>query len=416
MTTPPPSLEPAAPPAGAAPAASPRTTMALRAAAFTRGPVDLLEFLVPLWAGPAVGASATATGLLVATQLAVSVVARPVAGHLADHRERRTMAALGAVIYALSCLGYWLATVVESLPLGYAAAVVGGIGGSLLWVSLRSLVGEQHEVDTAIFPKLMRAEETGTWVAFVAGLSLLAMVEFGGVFLLCAGSCLVGAGFLMAAQRRTTTAPDDSDAGTGVAQRSLARTLSPLLLSVAIAAVAESAVAVLLLLHLQRHFGLGVIEIAWVFLPGAIAMAVLPTTLHRFVVRVGRRRALAVACVLSAGFAVGLALAPNPWVIAAMWLLSGVAWALITPVEQSVLVEAVPGRVGRGMGLYEAAILTGGALGVAAAGVVYEHGSWQLSCGAAAVVILAGAVVGPWSLNRLRSLDFPAATAAATAA
>lgn len=135
------------------------------------------------------------------------------------------------------------------------------------------------------------------------------------------------------------------------------------------------------------------------------------TVLHRFVVHFGRRRALAVACVLSAGFAVGLALAPTPWVIAALWLSSGTAWAIISPVEQSVLVEAAPGRVGRGMGLCEAAILTGGAFGVASAGIVYQHGSWQLACGAAAVVILAGAVVGPWSLNRLRSVDVPAATA-----
>lgn len=171
MTTPPPCTEPGVPAPGdnavlPEPMTSTRTAMALRAAAFTRGPADLLEFVIPLWAGPALGASATATGLLVSTQLAVSVVSRPVAGHLDDRRERRTMAALGAMVYALSCVGYWVATVAQSLPLGYAAAVVGGVGGSVLWVSLRSLVSEQHQVDAAIFPKLA-AEQTGTCLARV---------------------------------------------------------------------------------------------------------------------------------------------------------------------------------------------------------------------------------------------------------
>ena len=58
-----------------------------------------------------------------------------------------------------------------------------------------------------------------------------------------------------------------------------------MLLAVVVTAAAESAIGLLLLLHLQRGLGLDVGPIALVFLPGGIVMSVLPPYLHRFVLR-----------------------------------------------------------------------------------------------------------------------------------
>jgi MFS family permease len=381
----------------------PRAGASLQAASLTRGPGELLDFVIPLWAGIALGADATVIGLLVSLELVISVLVRPVAGWLADSAERRSWAAAGAVVYALSCAAYAASDSFGQLALAYLAAVVGGIGGSLLWVPLRAIVSESHSEDAGIFPRLLAAEETGSWVAFVAGLSLLSVVGFRGLFLLCAASCLVGAVILLRAPRRDAT-PDRTDKGN---EPALARVLWPMMTSVAIAGLAEAAVGILLLLHLQKQFDLGVVEAAFVFLPGAVAVAVLPTPLHRLVLVVGRRKALVGASVLSASFAAALAFAPSPWVIGALWLLSGVAWAVVIPIEQAVLVEAAPGRVGRAMGLYESSGLVGGAVGAAAAGVLYDYGSWSLACAVFAAVILAGALIGPWSLNALRAEDVP---------
>ena len=112
-------------------AAHRRAWWTLRAAALVNGPAELLDFLIPLWAGPALGASGTQVGLLVGTELAVSVAARPVAGVLADTGERRVVAAAGAVLSALSCLGYAAAT---STGVALAAAVGGVDGGLVLGV------------------------------------------------------------------------------------------------------------------------------------------------------------------------------------------------------------------------------------------------------------------------------------------
>lgn len=388
-----------------------RERHALRAASFTRGPGDLLDFLIPLWAGAALGLAATDVGLLVALELVVSIVVRPVAGRLCDRVERRTVAALGAIGYGVSCVGYAAAGLTGDTWVAFAAAAVGGVGGSLLWVALRSIVSERLEADSGVFPRLLAAEETGAWIAFVAGLSLLGSIDFEGVFALCAASCLVGAVVLWSGPRGpsavaagTTGAPGREVAAPDVPS---ARRLSPILLTVVVTAMAETAVGILLLLHLQRHFELGVLSTAYVFLPGAIAMAVLPEPMHRVVLAIGRRRAMVLASVFSATFAVGLALAGGPWVIAALWLLTGVAWAVIVPVEQAVITELSPGHAGRALGIYESAGLTGAAVGAAAAGLLYDVGSWQVACLASAGVILLGGGLAPWALGRLSVEDRP---------
>lgn len=105
--------------------------------------------------------------------MVVSLLARPFAGVLADSRERRLVAAAGAGLFAVSCAGYATATLAGSLGVAYAAAVVGGVGGALLWVSLRAVVGERLAEDPSVYARLFSREETGSWVAFVAGLVLV---------------------------------------------------------------------------------------------------------------------------------------------------------------------------------------------------------------------------------------------------
>ncbi|WP_229068856.1 MFS transporter [Actinoplanes sp. DH11] len=392
----------------ALPAGSDLTTRARRregrvllAAALANGPAELLDFILPLWAGTALGASATQVGVLIAVELAVSVVVRPFAGIQADRFERRHVAAAGALIYALSCAGY---VVADSLPLAWAAAVLGGLGGALFWVAVRAMVGERLAEDSAVYPRLTSAEETGAWVSFVAGLSLIGMSGYRSVFLACACACLAAAVVLLSAPRRVAS-PAPALPG------SVARRLRPMLVAVAVTMAAEAAIALLLLLHLQRHFELEILQIAYVFLPGAIAIAVLPERLHRFVLRYGRVRVLALASVLSAVFAVGLAWAPNPLVIAALWVLSGVAWAAVIPIQQAVVAEASGAQVGRGMGLYESAVLLGTLAGSLLAGALYDELSWPVACLATAAVILTGAGLVPWSVRALGVVDKPAGSA-----
>ncbi|ADB49300.1 major facilitator superfamily MFS_1 [Conexibacter woesei DSM 14684] len=394
-----------------------RERHALAAASLTNGPTELIDFLLPLWAGVALGASATEVGVLVALEMAVSLIVRPPAGVLADRRERRVVAGLGALLLGLACVGY---AVAGSLVVACAAAAVGGVGGALLWVPLRAIAGERLAEDSTVYPRLMAARETGTWVAFVGGLTLLSAIDFTGLFLACAAACAIGAGLLFASPSRAVGGASDASgtAGADAAGFGLGpvgRRLRPMLLAVIVTMTAEAAIGMLLLLHLQRGFDLEIMEIAYVFLPGAIVMSVLPERLHGLVLRFGRTRVLAAASVASALFALSLAWAPSPAAIAVLWVLSGVAWAAVMPIQEAVVAEASGERVGRGMGLYESAAMTGGLLGALAAGVLYDASSWEAACVVAAAVILSGAVIVPRSVRALGVADVPVETAAPVA-
>lgn len=372
------------------------------AAALTRGPADLLDFVVPLWAGIALQLDATAIGLLVAVELVVSCAARPVAGRLADRADRRVVAASGAAVYGFGIAGYALATP-EAAWVAFVAACVSGLGGSLLWVAVRAMVSEQHIGTPTAFASLTSAEETGAAVAFVAGLTVLGAVGYAGLFLLAALACVVGAVLLAATPR----------AGWGTARRprsarAAVRRLVPLLTAVVGSMAAEAGIGLLLLIHLQKHFDLGVIETAWVFLPGAIALAVLPQPMHAVVVHIGRRAALLAAALLSAVFAAGWTFASSPPMIGLLWVLSAVAWAIVLPVQQAVVAESVDAALfGTAMGAYEAAALAGGAIGAALAGVAYESGSWTVACLVFAAVALLSGLAGAWALRLMDAADRP---------
>ncbi|MBB5953931.1 MFS family permease [Saccharothrix tamanrassetensis] len=378
-----------------------RERQTLWAATLTNGPTELIDFVLPLWAGVALGLGATEVGVLMAVEMALSVVVRPIAGVLADRCERRYVAAVGALLYAVSCAGYALA---GHVFVAYAAAAVGGAGGALLWVAVRAVVSERLAEDSAVFPRLLTAQETGSWVAFVGGMTLLGVIGFAGLFWACAVACLVAAGLLLSAPRRGVR-PGEGLAAAGIG--AVGRRLRPMLFAVAMTMAAESAVSLLLLLHLQRGFGLEVVQVAYVFLPGAIAMSVAAEYLHRYVVRFGRSRVLMAASSASCVFAVSLAWAPGPYVIAALWVLSGLAWAAVMPVQQAVIAEASGAQVGRGMGVYESACLVGGLIGSLVAGVLYDGANWPVACVVAGGMILAGAVVVPRAVRRLGVREFP---------
>ncbi|WP_298251491.1 MFS transporter [uncultured Arthrobacter sp.] len=397
-----------------------RLGSALAAAGLTNGPIELLDFLIPLWAGIALHATPAQVGFLVAVELIVSFFTRPVAGYLADTRKREVVAALGALLYGLSCLGYALA---GSLSVAYGAAVVGGLGGALLWVALRAMVGEQLRSDSGVFARLMSVQETGVWIAFVAGLLLLGQFDsFPLVFRACAGACLIGALILFLSPTTPTAHPALQADGTvndhegsripappvTRSARVMVQSLRPMLIATVVTALAETMVAILLLLRLQRDLDLDVIEIAYVFLPGAIALGVLPPVLHTLVLRIGRRRAMAAGSVLSGLFAISLAYAAGPVVVAALWVLCGVAWAMVIPIEQAVVTEKYPLQLGAAMGIYTATTLIGAAIGASLAGILYDVVPWPVTCMVAGAIILSGAVLGPWAITRLGVADKPA--------
>lgn len=385
-----------------------RERRTLDSAILTSGTEQVIDFVLPLFAGAVLGLSAWETGLLVAASDLVAFLVRPMAGVVVDRVDRAVVAALGAGFLAVGCGLY---AVAAGLPLALIAAVVTGGAGAFLWVAIRAIIGERLHADSSVFAKLVEAEETGDWLILVPAVVLLSVAGYRWVFVGIALCCLVAAEELFRSRRQDLSADKAALAGADlstVSLRGLGRSLRPMLLVIVVTMTAEAAVSLLLILHLQRGFGLGAVEVAYVFLPGAIAMSALPTFLHRVVVRLGRRAMLMLGSVASALFALGLAFAPSPPWIAALWVLSAVAWSVVIPVQQAVVAEAA-GRthLGRGLSLYEAACLAGAFLGSLAAGLLYESGGLFLVCIVCAIVILSGAALIPAAVNRLGVANYP---------
>ena len=385
-----------------------RERRTLDSAILTSGTEQVVDFVLPLFAGAVLGLSAWETGLLIAASDLMAFLIRPMAGVVVDRADRAVVAALGAGALAVGCGLYALAT---GLPLALIAAAVTGGAGAFLWVAIRAIIGERLHADSSVFAKLVEAEETGGWLVLVPAVVLLSVAGYRWVFVGIALCCLVAAGELFRDRRQDLSADDAALAGadlSSVSLRGLGRSLRPMLLVIVVTMTAEAAVSLLLILHLQRGFGLGAVEVAYVFLPGAIAMSALPTFLHRVVVRLGRRAMLMLGSLASALFALGLAFAPSPPWIAALWVLSAVAWSVVIPVQQAVIAEAA-GRahLGRGLSLYEAACLAGAFLGSLAAGLLYESGGLFLVCIVCAIVISSGAALIPAAVSRLGVANYP---------
>ena len=389
-----------------APAPS-RERQTLNGAILASGVDQAIQFVLPLFAGAILGLPPWQSGMLVAANALATFVARPLAGVVVDRADRGVIAGAGAGVFAVGCGLYALAT---GLPLALIAATVTGVAEAFLWVAIRAIIGERLPEDSGVFAKLVAAEETGGWVIMVPAIILLSAAGYQWMFTGVAACCLAAALEFLSLPRRDV--PDDALAGaelSGTSLRGLGARLRPMLAAVVVTMTAETTISLLLILHLQRRFHLGAVQVAYVFLPGAVAMSFLPPHLHRLVVRFGRRRMLMLGSVASALFAVGLAFAPSPPWIAALWVLSAVTWSCVIPVEQSVIAEAAGStHLGRGLGLYEAACLAGATIGSLAAGFLYESGSWLLACAACAVIIFSGAVLVPAAVKRLGVADHPA--------
>lgn len=362
------------------------------------------DFVVPLFAGTVLGLTVWETAVLIGVSSLAAFLTRPIAGIVVDRFVKSAIAAAGA---GCSGVGYLLYATATGMPIALLAAATCGAASAFAWVAIRAIVGERLAEDSGVFARLVAAEETGGWLVLVPVIVLLALTDYRWVFLSLAACCFLAAGVLLAGRGRgrlrsaERPAPHTLTPGSrpGVG---LLRKLRPMLLAVLVTMTAEAAISLLLLLHLQRELGLGILEIAAVFLPGAIVMSVAPPYLHRFVVRFGRRKILVLGALLSSIFAVGLALAPTPGWIAALWVCSALAWSAVMPVQQAVIAEASGHSfLGRGLGLYEAAGLAGAVLGTLGAGLLFSGNTWLVACLVFGALSALGAVLVPAAVNRL---------------
>lgn len=374
----------------------------LSAALLVGAPAEVLDFLLPLWAGSALNASAAAVGALTAVEAALSLVVRPLAGELCDRRDPRRVAAAGAVLQAVSLAGYALA---DGLPLAFAAAATGGAGGALFWVALRTSVaaGLPQRAYTAAYGALLSAEGKGALVGYLAAFALLDRGGYPVLFWSGAAVCAAAAVGLAAMPAGPGGGPT-ATAGITHGARDTAppmRRTTPLLCVTALTAAAEAGLWMVLLLRLQEESRMAPVEIAGVFAPGFLVLVVLPEYTHRVTDRIGRTRTLVVSFAAGALFAAGLGTVASPVAVSVLWALTAACLAAQIPVEQATAAAVAGDRPGRGIGRYESARLVGVVVGSGVLGVLYGTGGWPAVCLTAAAAFACGAAAVPHAIRVL---------------
>ncbi|MFJ6496596.1 MFS transporter [Streptomyces virginiae] len=383
--------------AGTKPPADPAGRRVLSAALCASAPAEVLDFLLPLWAGSTLRAGASVVGALIAFEAVLSLIVRPLAGELADRFDQRRVAAAGAGLYALSFAGYALA---DSLVVAFAAAGLGGAGGALFWVALRAWTGQRSQDGdgASAYGRLLSAEGQGAFVGYLVAFSLLERGGYALLFWLGSAACAVAMASLLRGPRQ-----DPARAGSGRRERwgAAERRLVPLMVVSAVTAAAEAGLWMLLLLRLQAESALSPNEIALVFAPGFVVFVLLPAHAHHLTGRLGRTPTMVASFVASALFAAGLAVVSTPPAVAVLWAVAAACFAAQIPVEQATVAAASGGRIGRAMGLYESARLAGVVVGPLVMGVLYEEAGWVAACGAAAATSALGALVAPYAVRTL---------------
>ncbi len=326
------------------------------------GITEVLDFLLPLWAGTKLGLSGVATGALLATSLAVAFTARFLVGVLTDKLERRWLAAAGGIVIAVGLSAYALS---ETLAQALVAAVLFGLGDALFTIPARAMAAESVHDDENAFATVTKSEGTGVWVAYIVGLSLLPMTDYAGLFLIGAVTAVLAAAFVASAPSRQTSVPPGR-------RGHQTRTMRRLLVVVAITAAVETAASLILLLRLTRDLQLELGSIVLVFLPGLIAYSLAPGLAPWLSRRFGRGRTMALSLLVSAVAVSGLTLAPDLTVIAGFWVLTCVSWAVSNPVETTIVSVLSGAALGRGLTRYESAALLGAAAGSLGSGWAFD--------------------------------------------
>ncbi|MEY2269724.1 MFS transporter [Streptomyces sp. BF23-19] len=377
--------------------ADPAGRRVLSAALCASAPAEVLDFLLPLWAGSTLRAGASVVGALIAFEALLSLIVRPLAGELADRFDQRRVAAAGAGLYALSFAGYALA---DSLVVAFAAAGLGGAGGALFWVALRAWTGQRSQEGdgTSAYGRLLSAEGQGAFVGYLVAFSLLERAGYALLFWLGSAACALAMASLLRGPRQ-----EPARGATGRRERwgTAERRLLPLMVVSAVTAAAEAGLWMLLLLRLQAELELSPNEIALVFAPGFVVFVLLPAHAHHLTGRWGRTPTMVASFAASALFAAGLAVVSTPPAVAVLWTVAAACFAAQIPVEQATVAAASGGRFGRAMGLYESARLAGVVVGPLVMGVLYEEAGWVAACVAAAATSALGALVAPYAVRTL---------------
>lgn len=330
-----------------------------------------LEFFLPIY-GKELGASAVQIGGLFSIWAIAVALLRPLVGIGLDRLGRKIFFVAAIVCFAGSMLIFAFAVDILGLLSGQ---LLRGLGSAMMWISAYTIATDLAAADQrgGAVGHVDEATARGQLFGGVAGFVLISIlpdeVGWQTVFLFYAALAALGAyfGWKNVPETRPTTISKDERA------EKLSTQLYKLMTIVFVTAASSSMIRPIFLIFLQDHFTTDVATLVLAIIPSGIVSSYLPSRLGRLSDRFGRTKLMAVGLVGSGLLSFFLPLLPSIALLAVLWTIESVGWAIAAPAEEA-LVADLTGRSqrGRGYGLYTLAASLGAFAGPLLGGWLYD--------------------------------------------
>ena len=356
-----------------------------------------LNFGLPIRADD-LGWNAMEIGGMYTVFMGTMLLVRPLVGVCLDRFGRRWFFIAAFVFYTLAMS---LLSVSEDLQGFYLARCLQGIGASLMWVSVRTIIADTFARDElgVAMGRLTTTSVRGSMLGGFYGFTLLGFLPMSQAWAPAfAGYAVMAFLALVWSLLRVREPHRDFEVAPSPGESWFSLDLARIFFIVFISGFASALIEPIYLIYLKNKFDAGALLLAWVFLPAGVVFAILPRYAGAWSDRFGRGRVIALGVAFAGLVSLALPFWPHLLLVAVSYLLFSAGWAMASPAEDALVADLAPADSrGRVIGTKEAAAGVGAALGPLVGGALYDNvAAWSAFVLNGALLLTAAVLAVIW--------------------
>ena len=337
-----------------------------------------LNFSLPIRADD-IGIDAVGIGGMYAVFTGTMLIIRPLVGYCLDRFGRHWFFTSAFVFYVAAMLVFAQSTDIYDF---YLARFLQGIGASLMWVSARTIIADMNDSSTrgSAMGRLTSTSVQGSMLGATYGFTLLGFMPMQSAWVWAFSGYAVASLLALVWSFSVKSEPVQVAPHHHMIRIPWSLQLVRVFFVVFLSAFASALIEPIYLIFLKGKFDVGVLVLAFVFLPSGLVYAILPRYAGQWSDRFGRGPVIAVGIALAGVVSIVLPFWGSLVLVAISYILFSVGWAMASPAEDALVADIAPPHLrGTVIGAKEAAAGIGAALGPLAGGYIYEYWAQEMA-------------------------------------